>query len=330
MSEKRNVSVCRGHELANALYVLVTREESGRLATNVYRKPTATERILAPESNHPIGHKISFTRTLWDRVEAHCNSETAKHKERKHLYNVFQLNGYPRNVVRQYVKRRSANPTTADTSQDDRPSLRSIPYIKGVSEGTARILSRYGIQVGHKPCGTLQQLLMQPKDPLPHSLRSDVVYRVGCKGCSPYYVGETRKTLQSRIREHQGAVQRKETTSLIWMHTAETGHSFDFENAKAIDHGRCKGKRLVKEALHSGIQAVNRCVSLSVQYQAIQVRTNHKEVRQIQVGDRPGARTDPPADETPTQGPSFTGPITHTRARMMAEAGQTRDNPSPS
>ncbi len=28
-----------------------------------------------------------------------------------------------------------------------------------------------------------------------------------------------------------------QTTSLIWIHTVETGHSFDFENAKAIDHG---------------------------------------------------------------------------------------------
>ncbi len=121
---------------------------------------------------------------------------------------------------------------------------RSMPYIKGVSEGTARILGRHGIQAGHKPCGTLRQLLMQPKDPLPHFLRSDIVYRVGCKGCNTYYVGETRKTLQGRIREHQGTVRGRETTSLIWMHTAETGHSFDF------DHGHFKGERLVKEALH--------------------------------------------------------------------------------
>ncbi len=84
---------------------------------------------------------------------------------------------------------------------------------------------------------------MQPKNTLPHSLRSDVVYRVDCKGCNAYYVGETRKTLQSRIREHQGAV--------IGMHTAETGYRFDFEDAKAIDHGRFKGERLVKEALYS-------------------------------------------------------------------------------
>ncbi len=41
----------------------------------------------------------------------------------------------------------------------------------------------------------------------------------------------------------------KKDQTLIWMHT---GHSYYFENAKAIDHGRFKWERLVKEALHSG------------------------------------------------------------------------------
>ncbi len=48
--------------------------------------------------------------------------------------------------------------------------------------------------------------------------------------------------------------------------------------------------------LHSGSQAANRCVSFPVQYQAIQIRTNHRKVRQIQAGDRPGTRTAPHKD----------------------------------
>ncbi len=102
-------------------------------------------------------------------------------------------------------------------------------------------IGRHGIQVGHKPCGTLRQLLMPPKGPLP---RSDVVYRADCKGCTAYYVGETRKTLQSQISKHQGAVRGRETTSFIWMLPAETCHRFDFENAKAVDHDRFNGERI--------------------------------------------------------------------------------------
>ncbi len=302
----------------------MTREESGRLATSAHRKPTTTERILASDSNHPIGHKISCIRTLWDRVETHCNSEIEKHHTRRHLYNVFQLNGYPRNVVRQYVKRRSANPMTEGTSQDDQPSRRSIPYIKGASKGTARILGRYGIQVGHKPCGTLLQLLMQPKGALPNSLTSDVVYRVGCKGCNAYYVGETRKALQSRLREHQGAVRSWEATPLAWMNTAETGHSLDFENAKSIDHGHFKGQRLVKEALHSGPRSV-RLTPGTIPSDPDRNQSQGSTADSSRGSTR--STYGPTGGRSPHKRTELHG-TNHARpARMMAEAGQTRDNP---
>ncbi len=113
-------------------------------------------------------------------------------------------------------------------------------------------------------------------NPLPNALRSDFVYRVDCKECNAYFVHVTG------IRENQGAVRRRETTVLIWLHTAETGHSFVFENAKAVNHGRFKEERLVNEALHAGPQTVNRCISPPLQYQSIQIRTNHKQSRQIQ------------------------------------------------
>ncbi len=64
--------------------------------------------------------------------------------------------------------------------------------------------------------------------------------------------------------------------------TTESRHSFDFENAKAVDHSHFKEERLVNEALHAGPQAVNRGVSLPLQYQSIQIRTKHKQSRQIQ------------------------------------------------
>ncbi len=91
---------------------------------------------------------------------------------------------------------------------------------------------------------------------------------VTAKGATPTTSENQKKTLKggyANIRELSG----DEATLFIWMHTVYIGHSFGFEKAKAIDHDRFKGERLVKEALHSGPQAVNLCTSLLVQYQAI-------------------------------------------------------------
>ncbi len=57
-----------------------------------------------------------------------------------------------------------------------------------------------------------------------------------------------------------------------------------------IDHGRFKGERLVKKALYSRPQRVNRCVSLPEAYPAIRVRADHRR-------DQPGASTDTPTGE---------------------------------
>ncbi len=46
-----------------------------------------------------------------------------------------------------------------------------------------------------------------------------------------------------------------------------------------------------------GTQTIS--ASSRVLYRAIQIRVNHKEQRQVQVGDRPGACTDTPTDEAP-------------------------------
>ncbi len=107
-------------------------------------------------------------------------------------------------MVRHYVKAGSPTPATANTSQNDHSSRRSVLYIKNVSEETARILGKHEMQVGHKKGGTFLQLLLKP--------RVDV--------------GETNITLSEgspAMRDH--------------LPVTETDRNFDFENANAINHG---------------------------------------------------------------------------------------------
>ncbi|BHF84509.1 Acyl-CoA synthetase member 2 mitochondrial [Sparganum proliferum] len=51
------------------LDVLVTRTPNGELNTTVYRKATNTTQILNYHSNHPMAHKRSCVRTLFQRVK---------------------------------------------------------------------------------------------------------------------------------------------------------------------------------------------------------------------------------------------------------------------
>ncbi|BHF60821.1 hypothetical protein SprV_0100378900 [Sparganum proliferum] len=87
------------------LDVLVRRCTTGQLQTAVFRKSTDTRQILHFNSNHPLSHKRSCVRTLFQRVETHCRTSEDKRAERMYLQNLFATNGYPRHFIERSRRR---------------------------------------------------------------------------------------------------------------------------------------------------------------------------------------------------------------------------------
>ena len=56
---------------------------------------------------------------------------------------------------------------------------------------------------------TLRQQLSKVKDPDPMLSRAGVVYRIPCS-CGKQYIGETKRALGVRLKEHQAATRRGE------------------------------------------------------------------------------------------------------------------------
>ncbi|BHF65683.1 hypothetical protein SprV_0200869600 [Sparganum proliferum] len=83
------------------LDVLVCRIDCGGLKTKVFRKTTDMTQVLSYNNDHPIGHKRSCVRTLFQSVEAHCSEPEDKLAEVQYLRRVFKANGHPRNFVNQ-------------------------------------------------------------------------------------------------------------------------------------------------------------------------------------------------------------------------------------
>nr|VZI38289.1 unnamed protein product [Spirometra erinaceieuropaei] len=63
------------------LDVLVTRTPDGELSTTVCRKATNTTQVLNYHSNHPLVHKRSCVRALFDWVKTHCNEPEVRIQE---------------------------------------------------------------------------------------------------------------------------------------------------------------------------------------------------------------------------------------------------------
>ena len=144
----KNIKFTKEEEHENKLAfldVLITKTDNGTLNTEVYRKKTHTDQILNYNSNHPTQHKISCIKTLFNRIDTHCNTEQSKHDERKYLYSIFYKNDYPRSFINNVLSRKKQ--THTNTNQSDQTKTRiTLPYIH-TSEMTARLLRPFNIDV---------------------------------------------------------------------------------------------------------------------------------------------------------------------------------------
>ena len=92
--------------------------------------------------------------------------------------------------------------------EEEPPKTLHIPYVRGLSEKIEKTCATLGVIAIFKPQSTLKQLLVKVKQKMPEEKKKEVVYQVPCKDCCKVYIGETKRTLKTRISEHKQAVKK--------------------------------------------------------------------------------------------------------------------------
>ena len=243
----------------NFLDISITRKQDQKLSLNWYRKPTWSGRYLNFFSHHPLRYKKSVVNNLVDR--AILLSDKEFHTDNLNLIkNVLQENCYPLTFVQEIVdlrlqtlERKSLlgnNQVVAD--RDIQPFI-SIPYIEGLSEKISRILGNYNINIAFKNHKSLKMIFKPTKDRLKKEQLSNIVYSIPCKdnNCKAVYIGQTKRFLQTRIKEHKNNIREPPTKqNALTKHTIEKDHFFDFDRTKILSKEYNYKKRLLLEMCH--------------------------------------------------------------------------------
>ena len=86
-----------------------------------------------------------------------------------------------------------------------------------------------------KPIRIIGQYLPSPKDPITSVEITCVVYEVLCKNYDFVYVGQTKRDLNSRLKEHQRAIkQQKPKNSALCEHVILFNHVIDWPNSRIL------------------------------------------------------------------------------------------------
>ncbi|XP_011868003.1 PREDICTED: uncharacterized protein LOC105562081, partial [Vollenhovia emeryi] len=97
----------------------------------------------------------------------------------------------------------------------------------------------------------LRRFIKTGKDKLEKLAHSDVVYKIPCKDCDATYVGQTKRQLGTRVKEHYNDIKRNlASPSVISCHRMDASHEFDWESVSILDEEPSYHKRLISEMIH--------------------------------------------------------------------------------
>ncbi|XP_066925562.1 uncharacterized protein [Clytia hemisphaerica] len=207
---------------------VVARSTDNKLKTKVFKKKTHTGQYSNFNSNQPYHVKVSTIKTLTKRAKIVCTNEEDLHKELKYIEKTMQLNDFPNNVVKRTIKE-SLKPNEKKKVRDENEENMTkmyLPYEKGISEKISAKSKHYNVKLVNTKGKTLGNALkVKTNNNVETQDMSGVVYKVNCKDCEKYYIGETGRTIETRMKEHKQGANGEQEKGIWFVSTLETNQS---------------------------------------------------------------------------------------------------------
>ena len=186
------------------LDVYCQRRYDGTVYTSVYRKSTWTGLYTSYFSFVPRSYKAGLIRSLTCRAYRIC-SQDALESELKCIEDTLLCNGYPLHFIRRFMlpPRVSNFP---EFGPEKKNVILKLPFIGDQAASFAKRSYKKLLSVfpAVKPLIVFQTTripVSSPKDKLPVSAQTQVIYAFSCT-CGSRYVGRTGRSLKERMKEH--------------------------------------------------------------------------------------------------------------------------------
>jgi len=251
----------------NFLDITLIRKDT-KIITDWFHKSTFSSRYLSFFSNHPTCHKVGTIYGLVDHA-IKLSHPTFHEKNLRRCIRLLLDNGYPLDLIfnkinlrlkKLFVHRAAKSLSVTNTDMDSNEDRRIIilPYVNPLSDFISSNIDSSKALVGFRCLNKLSRLIKVHKDIDQPLSKNNVVYKIHCKDCEASYVGQTKRQLKTRLKEHRNNLKLDQSKhSVISEHITKYNHSFDWENTKILDYESKYFKRIVSEMIHIKEQTVS-------------------------------------------------------------------------
>ena len=184
------------------------------------------------------------------------------------------MNGYPLEFIFSIIKNRiktienrtnlDKNSECNNNENDSNSHLRKkffvISYLSKVSNKFKKLSHSHGFNIAYKSINKLNRTLLKLKK-IVYAKRTIVVYKINCLNYEFSYVGQTKRKLKTRIKEHKVYIRRSTSEmSVVSRHQLNEMHELDWDNVRILDTQQSLFKRRISEMIYikSQISSINK------------------------------------------------------------------------
>jgi len=243
-------------EMNNTLSFLNTSviREGRELLTNWYRKPTYSGRYINYFSNHPKQYKLNTITNLVDQAIM-LSSERFHATNIEIIKSILINNCYPVELLNKKIKERIRSikinkATTNEKTEDNTKNIKkflTLPFVKNASDDIRGIVKNC-VDVIYTIPKKLNMFIKNGKDRLTPQQKTEIVYKISCKDCDQVYIGQTKRHLETRMKEHRNNIKNPSGNySVVTEHRLSCNHDFEWDKPEILHMEKNRRKREIAE-----------------------------------------------------------------------------------
>lgn len=220
------------------LDVMLNRSQS-ELNFSVYRKPTNVPRYIPNDSFCPTSQKHAAFNSMTHRL---CNLPLNANNymtEYNYIKQAAVLNGYDANIIDRMIqrhanmkRRRNATSLTSQTQTQTKRRV-CVQFAPVITNQLKRVFDRQNMTLVFSSTNKLKQKLGSTKDKTRKEEKSGI-YKIECSDCELVYVGQTRRNITTRFKEHMDL--RRAVKSAVSNHIITENHKIEQSGLSLIKH----------------------------------------------------------------------------------------------
>ncbi|XP_067139889.1 uncharacterized protein MAL8P1.12-like [Centruroides vittatus] len=234
---------------------VMIKRKNRKLILEPFRKQCSVNKTLNYRSNIPLHIKRNIFYMEYMNILSRTSEQETNQKYINSLKKKFSLNGYPTRLINNWQKNihnKGPFPSKKDANNKKIKYL-SFPYIKCVYEKINKELRKNNIQLAPNYKNLISRLNQKQRSTNNIEDKNEiknVVYKIPCT-CenNSFYIGETKRTLKTRVKEHISDLKYSRLNSAFYDHCVINNCNINQSNIQILHKEKRIYDRKFKESV---------------------------------------------------------------------------------